>query len=692
MRAAAIHHCTSEPFRFFGRAHELSLLDGALGDDALSLVALIGPGGQGKTAIVQHWLQQLLSFPDTWDGLFFWSFYRGKDVDVFLRELYAYAEGAPPAMELSASFCVDRLLPRLWRERWVLILDGTEVVQYENGPWADRFLHPEFGRLLEELASAPLPGVVLLTTRFALPTLERRRHARVLTLGKLDAASGRQLLASLGVNGTNAELDAAAGLAGWHAKGVELLGTWLRHFGGAQAARCHELPDAAPIGGSEEEQSVARVLAAFQHCLPPETCDILALATAFRQPPSEPRLLEYLGSQPVAALLHQTWQRTYGHLNRRATGWLQQQVDFLVRLRLLERVASAGQTVIDAHPLVRRGFEQYLGAGGQRQGAAVRAGFLRARPDRRPPRTLDEAHEEVEMFHAYCDAGLWNEADTTLTALNNPKHRFLAPAFERDLLLRFFPGGDWRNALRWPGFGRWRSLAISLEMLGEFEDALEVYRPEDAGLRGDALIALGRLQPMLSTGHVPAPWQTLWNAYRAHALCLAGRTDAALALARTLVPVDIYEWLHLFECLLRLGQLKTVDLRGLLHRPERVQDQRWASLARQRLEADYIRVTQPLTNCETTWEDLTAAYDQGGLPYERALVRLSHARHLLRHKETREAAALQREIVALAGRHGMHIVLADAWELAADIHGDPAAVGVAARLREEHGYHGPARP
>jgi hypothetical protein len=89
--------------------------------------------------------------------------------------------------------------------------------------------------------------------------------------------------------------------------------------------------------------------------------------------------------------------------------------------------------VLDAHPLVRRGFED--GLGGAAQGAAVRAGFLRGRPDRRPPATLDEAREEVELFHAYCDAGLWNEADSTFAALDNPKHRFLAPAFERDLRL-----------------------------------------------------------------------------------------------------------------------------------------------------------------------------------------------------------------------------------------------------------------
>ncbi len=48
----------------------------------------------------------------------------------------------------------------LRRERWAIVLDGTEVAQYDSGSWLGRFLHPELGRLLEELASEPLPGVV----------------------------------------------------------------------------------------------------------------------------------------------------------------------------------------------------------------------------------------------------------------------------------------------------------------------------------------------------------------------------------------------------------------------------------------------------------------------------------------------------------------------------------------------------
>ena len=148
-RPPRLYHCTSEPYRFFGRAPELALLDRALAGEGPSVVALVGPGGQGKTAIVQHWLGRPSAGAGRPDGVFLWSFYRGKDADLCLRELYAYAEGLPHAPDVAASYCVDHLLPTLRRERWALVLDGTEVVQHDGGPWFGRFAHPELGRLLQ---------------------------------------------------------------------------------------------------------------------------------------------------------------------------------------------------------------------------------------------------------------------------------------------------------------------------------------------------------------------------------------------------------------------------------------------------------------------------------------------------------------------------------------------------------------
>ncbi|MHB1423803.1 MAG: hypothetical protein ACYC3I_11530 [Gemmataceae bacterium] len=664
-RPPCIHHCTSEAYRFFGRSAELALLDAALRGGPDSVAALIGPGGQGKTAIVQHWLEARMAAADRLDGVFLWSFYRGKDADLCLRSLYAYAEGLRQPPDLSASYCVDHLLPRLRRERWAIVFDGTEVAQHDNGSWLGRFLHPEMGRLVEELASEPLPGVVVLTTRFSLPTLTSRRHARLISLSSLDAENARALLSSLGVRGESSLLEEVAALGGYHAKAVELLGTFLVRFHGGDARRHRDLPDLPRVEGtSEEEHRVARVLAAYQQTLPPETRDLIALATAFRDPPAETRLLEYLASPPVQTLLHETWRRTYPPLARRPSDWLHQQIQQLIDLRLLERVGGRGSAlVIDAHPLVRRAFDHALGAGGQRQSARTRAGFLRGRPDRRRPDTLEEAREEVEMFHAYADAGLWSEADSAFVALDNPKHRFLAPVLERDLLLRYFPGGDWEKPPLWPGFGRYRSLAICFEMLGQFDAALAAYRQEDAALRGDALIALGRLRPLLDQPLVPPPWQTLWKAYRCHALCLAGRGDEAVALAKSLVPVDVYEWVHVFECLLRAGQLTSLDIRSILFRPPHGGEHRWADLARRRMRADYQRIAGGAETLDLAveYQELLEAYDRGGLPFERVLTRLSYAAWLLSQGQTEQADRVSRAALDLARQHGMRVLQADAW-------------------------------
>jgi hypothetical protein len=354
--------------------------------------------------------------------------------------------------------------------------------------------------------------------------------------------------------------------------------------------------------------------------------------------------------------------------------------------------------VIGAHPLVRRAFEHVLGPGGRRQSARARAGFLRGRPDRRRPATLEEAREEVELFHAFCDAGLWDEADGALVALENPKHRFLAPALERDLLLCFFPDGDWRRPPLWPGFGRWRSLAICFELLGQFADALDAYRPADAALGGDALIALGRLRPLLEQPRAAAPWDALWRAYRCHALCLAGRVHEGVALARSLAPVDVYEWVHVFECLLRAGALTALDLKSVLAR--RGGEHRWADLAARRMRCDYLRATGAgADELGAEYRELVEAYDRGGLPFERALTRLSYAAWLRERNDDSEVSAVNAVTLALARQHGMKVIEADAWaveeELARRRGQDGrgrSAVREAERVRAQVGFPPPRRP
>jgi hypothetical protein len=198
-------------------------------------------------------------------------------------------------------------------------------------------------------------------------------------------------------------------------------------------------------------------------------------------------------------------------------------------------------------------------------------------------------------------------------------------------------------------------------MLGFFEEALSYYRGPDRPLAGDALIALGRLDPLLEGRDAPHPWQTLWRAYRCHALCLAGRIDEAVALARSLVPVDVYEWVHVFECLFRAGRLDAIDLKSVLYRPPHAAEHRWAALGRRRMRADYARVTGlPTEELAKEYHDLIDEYDRGGLPFERALTRLSFGRFLEATGQKEGADRHTAEALAICRRYAMSLMAADA--------------------------------
>ena len=113
-----VHHTTSHARQFVGRKGELDLLRKAWENSADSVIALVGPGGQGKTAIVQQWLEAVAETRPEPAGIFLWSFYRGKDSDLCLRALFAAVAGLSQSPEVSASYCVDHLLPLLRSNRW----------------------------------------------------------------------------------------------------------------------------------------------------------------------------------------------------------------------------------------------------------------------------------------------------------------------------------------------------------------------------------------------------------------------------------------------------------------------------------------------------------------------------------------------------------------------------------------------
>src|SRR5260370_40461402 len=95
-RPLVVHALPPAP-EFVGRARELEELRASWSGGECGVVALVGLGGAGKTAIAARFLEGILgagSGPEPGrGGLFVWSFYREPDAGLFLREAYRYFAG-----------------------------------------------------------------------------------------------------------------------------------------------------------------------------------------------------------------------------------------------------------------------------------------------------------------------------------------------------------------------------------------------------------------------------------------------------------------------------------------------------------------------------------------------------------------------------------------------------------------------
>ncbi len=83
------------------------------------------------------------------------------------------------------------------------------------------------------------PGLLVITTRQALPELDKSKPPRVVNtpLDRLSTADGVELLVELGVHGRQGDMEAAVEEVAGHALSVTLLGTYLDALEGGDVRR-----------------------------------------------------------------------------------------------------------------------------------------------------------------------------------------------------------------------------------------------------------------------------------------------------------------------------------------------------------------------------------------------------------------------------------------------------------------------
>jgi hypothetical protein len=452
------------------------------------VLALVGMGGAGKTAIAERFLRVLPGGlppdPDvpkdgtlpTPHGVFVFSFYDAPNPEAFFEALQIWLQHSP---RVQTVLSLGQIFYLLQQTPGLLVLDGLEKVQ-EDGVRGllGRLASPKLREFLDRIAAGYFPdSSVLVTSRFPLADLRdaRPQFFRLLPIDQIELPAGIRLLRARGVRGTDLQLAGIVDACGRHALTVDFAGGYIAEFGGGDPAtpvdfemdsarlrkRLDDEPDEARRHVLRQGHRFARLAERYRDAMlggTDERSDGDAAALALLQRICLFRL--GVDAETLANIFtgEQAVKVSGAALAGLSGPQLQKKLDWLVRMRIVESQSQIqnlkseisnhkSQIRYSIHPAVRDGFLSGLAADALRENhEAVRQGLavsLGDAPGENPsdPATLDLLEEIV---HHTLQSGHVPEAwDIYWNRIGNYKNLgWRLGAYERgERICRAFAGG-----------------------------------------------------------------------------------------------------------------------------------------------------------------------------------------------------------------------------------------------------------
>jgi len=346
---------------FFGRVAELQLLNDAWTGNDTRIIQFIAPGGTGKTKLLRHWLDHT----DNIDALIAWSFYsQGASEDKQISATPFFSHAFDKLGSTRTKFATDEdkgehLADMLRQQRAVLVLDGLEPLQHAGKGMRGELKDRAMRQLLKSLAGLN-NGLCIISTRIAVHELSDRAHVVSHDLQNLAPADGVKLLQSLGVRGSDKEMEKAVREYGCHALALSLLGNVLRLRHEGDVFKRDTLKELVKQDGNKESQHAFKVMQAYEEWFADESKLAPELA-----------LLHLLGlfDHPIEkAVLQVLWDAQIPNLTAgiATDDWLEAITTLRKEHHLLTQHVDPDGTngivgdQLDCHPLIREYFGQQL--------------------------------------------------------------------------------------------------------------------------------------------------------------------------------------------------------------------------------------------------------------------------------------------------------------------------------------------
>ena len=412
-----------------GREDERLLLDDWYHHDTSHpLLAVIGLGGMGKSALTWDWLQRLMTTQQTPPLVVWWSFYEPDGTMNHLMVAMLKHFGDDPRQFPSLRAAAMQVINHLRRSPALLMLDGAErllraysslAAAYqgdEDDPThrdrARQCTDPVSGQLLQWLAQ---PGYTqartLLTSRlFPLELAGRggtglqgvRRH----DLTGLSPAAAHQLFRDLRIRCTRAEVETVGEPLGYHPLSLRLLASTAAddpHYRNDIRAAVNYDPSLDLLGRRQH------VLSRAYDTLPPSAQELLGRLAAFRSSVSLLVMEDVFQSNET---------NTTGDKIRRWFRPAKNKPHIYNDLQILERRGLVQRTELringqptpyyDLHPIVRRYAYSRLTDPTTTHSQLII--YFEAIPKPQRVASLDDLQPTIELYYHLVHAGRYDEA------------------------------------------------------------------------------------------------------------------------------------------------------------------------------------------------------------------------------------------------------------------------------------------